>query len=282
MNAAFNFVTPGYFETLGTPLVRGRAVSESDDAAAPRVAVVNQTFARRFFGDGEALGRRFGPARNGGPRDIEIVGVARDAKYAGLRDEVPPLVYLARAQADDGMGQSTFYVHGPLTTAELTERVRATLRRIDPRLPVVDLVTLAGVVDQALVAERLTARLAAAFGLLATLLAATGLYAVLAFSVARRTREIGVRMALGAERHAVLRLVLSDVLRLAAVGVALGLGASLIAGRLVETQLFGLRPDDPLTLAAATALLLGVVVLAGALPARRATRVDPVTALRVE
>ena len=282
MNVAFNFVTADYFETLGVPLLRGRALLDGDAAGAPRVAVVNETFARRFWPGGDALGRRFGPARRDDPRAIEIVGVAKDARYAGLRDEIPALVYVPRAQLDDGMGQTTFYVRGQASAAALAEAVRATVRRIDPRLPVVDLGTLQAVVDEALLVERLTARLAAAFGLLATLLAASGLYAILAFSVARRTREIGVRMAVGAERRAVLGLVLGDVLRLALVGIALGLGAALALGRLVESQLFGLHAADPWTLLAAAGVLLAVVLAAGFLPARRATLVDPVTALRVD
>ncbi len=273
MTVSFNFVTADYFATLGVPLLRGRALREQDGAGAPRVAVVNETFARRFYGSGDALGRRFGVARTDGARAIEIVGLARDAKYAGLRDEVPPTAYLSRAQQNDDTGDVTFYVRGAAAPAALAEVVRATLRRVDARLPVTGLETLATVIDQSLVVERTTARLSAAFGLLATLLAASGLYAVLAFGVARRTREIGLRMALGAERRDVLRLVLGELLRL-----ALTLGVA----RLVEGQLFGLRATDAATLVGATALLLLVVLAAGALPARRAARVDPLAALRVE
>jgi predicted permease len=282
MNPAFNFVAPDYFATLGIPVLRGRALGAQDGPGASRVAVVNEAFTRRFFGGGEALGRRFRLAREQDGMPFEIVGVARDGKYASLRAEVPPLVYVPHAQLTDGTGQTTFYVRAAGAPEALVGAVRAAVRRLDPGLPVVDVASVEAVVDDSLFAERLTSLLSAAFGLLATLLAATGLYAVLSFSVARRTREIGVRMALGAERRAVLRLVLYDMLTLAGIGIALGLPAALALGKLVEAQLFGLTAADPSTLGAATALLLVVVLLAGYVPARHATRIDPVTALRFE
>jgi predicted permease len=280
--AEVNFVTAEHFATLGIGLLRGRPIDARDrDGAAP-VAVVNQAFVKQFFGEREALGGRFGFGREG-DTPLEIVGVVQDGRLRSLRDELRPAIYLPRAQqGDDAGGNVTFYLRTSTAPALLAGAVRALVRGVDTRLPVNDLRTMTEVVERSLVLERLTAGLSMAFGLLATLLAAIGLYAVLAFGVARRTREIGVRMALGAERGAVVGLVLRDVLRLAGLGLGLGLPAAVMLGRIVESQLFGLRAADPLTLLGAVLLLATIVTLAGYLPARQAVRVDPMRALRTE
>jgi predicted permease len=279
--ARLNFVAPGFFSTLQLPVERGRPLETRDGAGAPRVAVISESLAKRYFGDGDPLGRRFGVGR-GDPGEIQVVGVVRDGHHASLREEAPLMAYLPYAQAADDTGGVTFYVKATGNPAALAEVLRAAVRRVDAALPVNDLQTMAAVVDQSLLLDRLSSWLSAAFGMLATLLAATGLYAVTSFTVARRIREIGVRIALGADRSAVLALVLRDVLRLALLGICLGLPLAVGLGRLFESRLVGLRAADPLTLAAATGVLLLVVLAAGVVPALRATRVEAMAALRIE
>jgi len=278
MNPDVNGVGPDLFATLGMPLLAGRDIDERDGAAAPKVAVVNETFARYFFGSRSPIGRHFGWGRSD-PLQIEIVGVVRDAKFGNLRDSVPRFVYVPYAQNRD-LGALTFYVRGQGGVAALSAAVREAVREVDPALPVVDLRTMRATIDESLFVDRIVAGLSAAFGLLATLLAAVGLYAVMSFAVARRTREIGVRVALGAGRARVLRLVLSEVALLSAIGMAIGLPGGWGMGRLLESRLFGLTAFDPATLATVALVLAATTLVAGVLPALRATRVDPATALR--
>jgi putative ABC transport system permease protein len=278
MNPNFAAVAPGFFETLGIPVVAGRPITESDGPQAPEVAVVNESFARRYFG-GQALGRRFGYGRGPRHQDVEIVGIVKDGKAVSLREEQRRFVFLSHAQREV-LGGMTFYARTAGQPDALIGRVNALVRSVDPDLPVSELKTMRAQVRESLFVERMVAALSAAFGVLATLLAALGLYGVMAFAVALRTREIGIRMALGAQRRDVLRMVLRDVALLVAIGVALGLPGGYGMGRVVETQLFGLSARDPLTFAAATITLLAVALLAGYIPARRAARVDPMVALR--
>jgi predicted permease len=280
MNPNFNMVGPAFFSTLGLPLVRGREISESDAAGAPKVAVVNETFARYFFGDQDPLGRRFGFARTKVP-DMEIVGVVRDGKAASLREEPLRFFYVPAAQ-QERVGDVAYYVRTAGDPEQLAARATDVVRRAFPTLPVTSLRTMPAQIGTSLFTERLAASLSAAFGLLATLLAALGLYGVMAYAVARRTREIGIRMALGAVGRDVLGMVLRDVAALVAVGVAVGLPAGYGLGRLVESQLFGLTARDPLAFGAATTTLLLAALAAAYLPARRAIRVDPMVALRYE
>ena len=278
MNPNFAAVGPDFFETMGIPLVTGRTLLESDGPTAPKVAVVNEAFARQYFA-GDAMGRRFGFGSKPENSSVEIVGVVKDGKAASLREEQRRFVYLSHAQREV-LGFMTFYAR---TTAEpdaLLGRVHALVRAVDPDLPVSELKTMRAQVRESLFVERMVAALSAAFGVLATLLAALGLYGVMAFAVSLRTREIGIRMALGAQRRDVLRMVLRDVAVLVALGVALGLPGGYGAGRVIETQLFGLNARDPLTFAAATVTLLVTALVAGFVPARRAARVDPMVALR--
>ena len=278
MNPNFACVAPAFFETLGIAVVAGRPITESDGPRAPRVAVVNESFARHYFG-GQALGRRFGYGRRPETSSIEIVGVVKDGKAASLREEQRRFVFLSHAQREV-LGSMTYYVRTAGEPDALLGRVNTLVRGVDPDLPVGELKTMRAQVRESLFVERMVAALSAAFGVLATLLAALGLYGLMAFAVSLRTREIGIRMALGAERRDVLRMVLRDVAVLVAVGVALGLPGGYGIGRVVETQLFGLNARDPLTFAAATAALLAVALLAGYIPARRAALVDPMVALR--
>jgi predicted permease len=282
MTTQLNFVGAGFLETLGATLVRGRGIEAGDVAGAPRVAVINEALARRFYPGVDPLGRHLTFSRRGSGQPIAIVGVVRDGKHGTLREEPQRMVYVPYAQITDEFGSLTFYLRTAGDPLALATAVRQAVRRVDPGLPVNDLAPMTRVVDESLFSERLASGLSAAFGLLATLLAGTGLYAVLAFSVARRTREIGVRMALGADRGEVIGLVVRDVLTMAGAGIAIGLPLAVALGQVLRSQLFGLKPADPLTLLLATALLLGVTCLAGFVPARRATHLDPALALRHE
>jgi predicted lysophospholipase L1 biosynthesis ABC-type transport system permease subunit len=237
--------------------------------------------ARYYWGEpSKAIGRRFGYRREEG-YPIEVVGVVKDAKNANLREQIRRFVFIPFLQ-DTELTEMTVYVRthgGPERTASA---VRDTARRLDPNLPVYNLRTMEAQASESLFVERMVAWLSAAFGGLATLLAAIGLYGVMSYAVARRTREIGIRMALGAERRAVLWLVLREVAVLAAIGLLGGLAVSAYATRFVQAQLFGLSATDPAALAAATGIIAGVALLAGYLPARRASSVDPMLALRTE
>jgi predicted permease len=281
MNPHVNRLGPGYFSTLGIPLVAGREFTKRDVGGAPRVGMINETAAKNFFGNQNPLGRHFGFGGRRGITDIEIVGVVKDDKTAGLKDAVPRFVYSPYAQ-EKSITNLTFYIR----TTQAPELMAAALRRVvqqaDSNLPVFGMKTMEAQVDEFLFAERLIATLSTIFGCLATLLAAVGLYGVMAYTVARRTREIGIRVALGASRGEVARLVMREVGWMAAIGIAIGLPGAIALGRLIQSQLFGLAPYDPFTLAIATGTLAAAALLAGYIPAARATRVDPVVALRYE
>ena len=282
MNPNFNEVGPGFFATMGIPLLAGRDFIEMDRIGSHRVAIVNESFARYFFGDKDALGRHFVENRFKGTPDpeTEIVGVVKDTRAGSLREEQRRFVYVPYTQ-EKGIGEMTFYARTTLDPAALAPRIRAIVRRVDPTLPVTGLKTMSAQIGESLFVERLVAALSAAFGLLATLLAAMGLYGVMSYAVSLRTREIGIRVALGADRKSVLLMVLREVAVLALAGVAIGLPGGYGLGRLVEAQLFGLTARDPFTFAVATVTLLATALLAGYLPALRATRVQPMEALRL-
>ena len=277
-----NFISPNYFKSLGVPILVGRDFNANDGKTAPQVAIVNEKFAKRYFGTTNATGRHIGMGGDPGTKtDITIVGVARDTKYESMRDETPIEVFVPYQQKKFVLGMSVY-----VRTARDPEQMFSTIRRIvqglDPNIPVFDMKTLEKQLENSLVTERLVASLSSAFGLLATLLAAIGLYGVMAYTVNRRTREIGIRMALGAARRDVVWLVMREVLILVGVGIAIGLPAAWGATRLVQTQLYGITPNDAGTIALATLGIAMVAGLAGYLPALRATRVDPMRALRWE
>jgi predicted permease len=280
MNPYLNAVGPGYFATMGQALVQGREFTIKDAAGAPKVAIINETMAKYFFRDGNPLGRHIGWRRNN-TTDIEIVGVVKDAKMFTLRDKPVRIVYTAYMQEDE-LGSVTMYVRARGDAAAAASAVRQAALRVDPNLPIFDMKTMNRTLDESLFVERMVAALSVAFGGLATLLAAIGLYGVMSYSVARRTREIGIRMALGAERKSVLWLVLREVAAMILVGVSIGVPLAVALGRVVQGQLFELSAQDPVALAAAASILTLIALAAGYLPARRATRVDPMLALRYE
>jgi len=281
MNPNFNHVGPGFFATLGIPLLAGREFDADDRSGTTKVAIVNESFVRYYYRDKDPLGRHFGLGGPDDKADIEIVGVVRDGKAASLREGPLRFVYIPLLQQND-IGFTTFYVRSRTAPEALGAQVRQVVERVDPTLPVTGMKTMRAQIGESLFVERMVAVLSAAFGLLATLLAALGLYGVMSYAVSLRTREIGIRVALGAQRRTVLLMVLREVALLALVGVAIGLPGGYGLGRIIEAQLFGLTARDPLSFVAATFTLLTAAFLAGYLPAARATRVDPMVALRYE
>jgi len=280
MNPAFNWVTPGYFAALGTPLIAGREFTRQDAASAPKVAIINEKMAQYFFGKENPIGRHIGFAQSKTP-DIEIVGLVRNSKYDNLREAPPRTVFLPVAQ-DNAIESVTFYVRSSRNSTALGGALRAAVAALDPNLPLYDVESVSTQIDSSIYIDRMIAMLSMFFGGLATLLAAIGLYGVMAYNVTRRTREIGLRMALGAERGNVLWLVMKEVALLAGAGIAVALPAAYAAGRAVNAQLYGVPPADFTVLTACASGLAAVALLAGFLPALRATRVDPLVALRYE
>lgn len=276
----FNEVGVGFFRTLGIPLLAGREFEPRDTLDTPKVAVVNETFAEKFGLGRGAVGQRM-QVGSGGELDIEIIGLARDTKYSEVKQVVPPLFFLPYRQNED-IGSVSFYVRAMGDPRELLGSLRGAVATLDPNLPVDNLQTLAQQTRENVFLDRLLSTLSAAFAILATLLAAIGLYGVLAFSVAQRRREIGLRMALGADAGKVWRLILSQMGRLIAVGTVLGVLAALAVGRAARSLLFELEGHDPMVFAGSVLVLVLVALGSGLLPARRAARIDPMRALREE
>lgn len=281
-NANLNKIGPGYFRTLGIPLMSGREFTRADSRDAARVVIVNESFAEKFGLDRRAVGKRMTRGGGDGELDVEIVGLVQDARYSAVKDEVPPQFFLPYRQDRRGLGTMNFYVRSSLPSERILEAIPPTVSRLDPNLPVEGLQTMPQTVRDSLAADRVIGMLAAAFAVLATLLAAVGLYGVLAYTVSQRTREIGLRMALGATRAEVRRMVLRRVSFMVVVGGAVGLAVALAVGRMARSLLYQLQSHDPGVLLGATLALLLVALGAGLLPARRATRIDPMLALRSE
>jgi predicted permease len=282
MNPFYNATTPGYFVAMGIPLVAGRDFTDADVKGAQKVGIVNEKFAKQYFGKQSPLGRHFGFGGDPGTKtDIEIVGVVKDAKYSTMREEIPRQIFVPYLQAGYG-GEMSTLVRTTLPASQMFTGLRGEVRKLDSNLPVYRMRTMENQVEQSMSVERLVASLSSVFGVLATLLAVIGLYGVMAYTVAQRSREIGIRMALGALSGNVVWLIMREVLILVGIGVAVGLPASLALSKVVRNQLFGIEPHDLLTVTGATVLLATVALLAGYIPALRATRVDPIRTLRYE
>ena len=270
-------VAPTFFATMGIPVQLGRGFNDHDDKNAPKVAIINEASARKLFPDGDVLGRRIGGSFEKS-NEFEIVGVVRDAKYASVRDPGPPTMYRCVWQ---GPARSLNVV---LRTAgdpmAMTEAVRVAMREVDPTLPIQRFTSQSEQISLRFAQERLFATAYTAFGVLALVLACIGLFGLMSYNVAQRTNEIGIRMALGAQRGTIVGMVMGESMLLVGIGVALGLGTARWAGRFVKTVLYGLSANDALTIAAAVVLIAVVSALAGYLPARRASNVDPMEALR--
>ena len=279
----FNRVSPNYFRTMGTGFVSGRDFDDRDTVGGARIAIVNEAFARTIFGGANPLGRSFrieGPA--GKPDPIfEVVGVVRNTKYYEIREDFMPIAFFPSAQDDNPGTEATFVVRGPASPGEMTRSVASLVAQVHPGIGI-EFRALSDRIQESLLRDRLMAILAGAFGVLAAMLATLGLYGVIAYMVARRRNEIGVRVALGADRSRVVMLVLREAALLLAVGLAIGTGLALWTGRAAGALLFGLKPYDPASLAAAVLLLASVALLASYWPALRASRVEPMSALRAE
>ena len=273
---------PDFFSTMQIPMLVGREIDEHDQPGSRGVVVVNERFAKIHFASGNLLGRRItlgGPH----PRDMEIVGVCANAHYGRLKDDIPPVIYIPYDQGDYPRVQQMVYalrtIGDPLACAKT---VREIVHQADSRVPVMNVRTQAIETDRAMNQEIIFARLCTGFAILALLIASVGLYGTMAYRVSRRTGEIGIRMALGAQRGAVVRMILCQVLVLAALGLAIGLPTALAASRLVESFLFGIKSNDSLALMLAVTVLLCAALMAGYMPARKASRIDPVTAIGYE
>ena len=267
-----------YFAAMEIPLAQGRGFGPQDTKSSQKVAVISETMARRFFGESSPLGKRFGINGPASSEQIEVIGVAKDAKGQSVTEAMPPVAYYHHAQQSESL--NNFVVRYTGASATLAPQIRQAIKQVNSNLPIDEVVSLSEHIGRSLVQQRLIARLASFFGLLALLLACVGLYGVLSYTVARRTNEIGIRVALGAQPRGIVVLMMREVLLLVALGAGIGLTAAMATTRLVSNLLFGLTPTDPLTIVMATLLLISVTALAGYLPARRASRVDPLVALR--
>lgn len=280
VSARFNEISAGYFQAMGIPLLAGREFEPSDAIGGAKVAIVNEAFARKFNLGRDAVGK-FMAQRGDGPLDVQIVGLVKDAKYSEVKAEIPPQFFFPYRQ-DSTLGSLAFYVRTSQDPAPLLKALPMVVSRLDPDLPLENLKTLPQQISENVFLDRMIGMLAAAFAALATLLAAIGLYGVLAYTVAQRTREIGVRMALGAHAGQVRALVVRQVGWMVLVGGLIGIACALAIGRTVRSMLYGLQGWDPVVLAVSAALLSIVAGVAGYVPARRASRVDPIQALRYE
>jgi predicted permease len=287
-----NSVSPNYFATLGIPIIMGRDFTAKDvqrvkhgpdkDDWSPAKIMINESFARKFFARRNPIGLHIGFGSDPGTKtDMEVIGVIKDVKYTKLRDQIPVQAFVPYL-SDEHVGAMTVYLRTSADPREIVSMVRQKVRHLDPNIPIYEMRTTEQQLDLSLRTERLVASLSTVFGFLATLLAVIGLYGVMAYTVARRTREIGIRMALGAVQANVIWMVMREVITVVAGGVAIGIPLAIGLSQLVRSQLYGLSPHDPITLAAAALVLAAVACLAGFVPAFRASRIDPTQALRYE
>jgi len=280
-------VRENFLEAMGIPLLAGRTLSSRDDARAPKVVVVNQAFVNKFFPGEDPVGKRF-TWDDSKPDDVEIIGLARDAKYSRQREDIPPTIYSSWRQEQRSLGFMTFEVRTAGDPTRIVPAVRQAVAEVDSNLPLNSVKTQVEQGEETLRMERLFAKLVTLFGVLAQQLAAIGLFGLMAYAVSQRTREIGIRMALGANRVDVLRMVLRQGMVLALLGVVIGVAGALALTKYLESaldlknMLYGVKVSDPLTYGAIALLLTLVAFVACYIPARRATKVDPMVALRYE
>jgi predicted permease len=275
-------VGPDYFSVMGMPILSGRGITAKDSGNGPRVAVINQAFAKRFFPNTDPIGKRVTDTYPGNPASAEIVGVVADAKYNNVREEAQPRLYTPLFNPLWPEQSVIFEIRTAADPAAVSAALRAVVHDTNSAIPEIEIHTMSGLVDDSLQTDHFVARLSAAFGMLAMVLASVGLYGIMAFTVARRTRDIGIRMALGAGRSTIVRQVLRETLILMLVGIAVGVPVALAGTRLIKSMLFGLGATDPWAIGAACAILAVIAALAGYIPARRASQVDPMVALRYE
>ncbi len=278
----FDQVGPGYFSTLGIPILLGRDIADTDTPNAPRVAVINQSMAKFYFGDRSPIGQTMYYEGSRLNFALTIVGVVRDVRDHGLRRDVPRRFYVAYQQPVDGQMGADFEIRTPLAPVIVEKEIRRTIRAISPQMPVDFVRPLSKAIDDSILTERLIAGLSVFFGGLALLLGCIGLYGILAYSVARRTPEIGIRIAVGAGPGDVVRAVVWDAFVLVAIGLAIGIPTALALSRYLQSLLFGLKPMDAWSLGLVIAAMLAMALIASAIPASRAARIDPVLALRAD
>jgi predicted permease len=276
-----NAAGPRYFQTLGIPLLSGRMFADTDTRTAAKVAILNQTLAHYLFENENPIGRhiKMGPQDT----DAEVVGVVKDSKFSGLREKPTRFLYVPKEQTDNEfMGQACFFIRTRGDESLMMNTVRMTVKQLDRNVPIDHLTSMKVMVDDSIYTDRLIAILAVGFGLLAVVLAAVGLYGTISYAVTRRTREFGIRLALGAERSNILSLIFREIGILLAIGAAVGLPASYALARLIESQLFGIKAHDPFVLVAALVLIVIAAAIAGLTPAVRAIRIEPLQALHYE
>ena len=276
----FNIVAPNYFKTMGISFLLGRDFTEQDNQTAPGVVIVNEELAGLLSPEGNPIGRRFKLPGSSNNRDVEVIGVVRNAKYFNLREDSVPYMYLPLLQEYDPA--MTVVVKGAGNSTALLGGVRNAIREMDPNLPVFGVTTLREHIGEALSKDKMVASLVTAFGLLALLLVSLGTYGLMNHSVNQRIREMGIRMALGATSRDVFLLVMKDAMKLAAIGVLIGLVGTFALTRIMSTQFYEISPSDPITLFGASFILLVIAALATFLPAWKATKVEPVSALRYQ
>jgi predicted permease len=278
----YDHIGPNYFSTLGIAMLLGREITAEDQPSSNKVCVINEAFAKLFFDGRQPLGMHvtqfYGNQRN----TYQIVGVAGDSRASRMRGEIEPRFYVPVMQPVTVPDRARFAIRTAAETAGVVEGLRRAVREIDPNLPIASARPLADLLDERMVQDRLLARLSIAFGVVALLLAAIGLYGVLSYGVARRTNEIGIRKALGARHGVVMAMILRETGLLLVVGLAAGVALSAMGMRLITSRLYGLAPTDPRAFAVAVAVLTSVALVAAWLPAYRASRVDPLVALRHE
>jgi predicted permease len=278
--AYVNRVSRGYFKTLGIHLLSGRTFRESDTLDSPKVVVVSESFAKHYFGEQSAIGHRMGRSFDGTPRDMEIVGVVNDIDYQDLRQKEWRQVYLCAPQGYNLGG--TVYLNAKGDPRSALASARRVVHEMEPKAPVKNMKTVTHQLEESLVTERMIASLSTVFTILAVALAVLGLYGVMAYMVTQRAREIGIRVALGAMFGNVVWLVMREVVLLVAVGIAVAVPLALALARFIGSELYGIKPTDPISIAAAALLLAGIAMLAGFVPARRAASADPLDILRYE